>query len=55
MHCPLVSGRHGNVIDHFGRYRAMGLKLGLGTDTAPPDMIMNMQVGMILARVRPDR
>lgn len=51
VHCPLVSGRHGNVIDHFGRYQAMGLKLGLGTDTSPPDMIMNMQVGMILARV----
>ncbi len=51
VHCPLVSGRHGNVIDHFGRYRAMGLKIGLGTDTAPPDMIKNMQVGMILTRV----
>lgn len=51
VHCPLVSGRHGNVIDHFGRYREMGLKIGLGTDTAPPDMIMNMQVGLILARV----
>jgi cytosine/adenosine deaminase-related metal-dependent hydrolase len=50
VHCPLVSGRHGNAIDHFGRYRAMGLKIGMGTDTSPPDMIMNMQVGMILAR-----
>ncbi len=29
----------------------MGLRLGLGTDTAPPDMIMNMQIGMILCRV----
>lgn len=51
VHCPLVSGRHGSTIDHFGSYRAMGLKLGLGTDTAPPDMIMNMQVGMMLTRV----
>lgn len=50
VHCPLVSGRHGNAIDHFGRYREMGLKIGLGTDTSPPDMIMNLQVGMILAR-----
>ncbi|WID99192.1 amidohydrolase family protein [Bosea vestrisii] len=50
VHCPLVSGRHGNAIDHFGRYRAMGLKIGMGTDTSPPDMIMNLQVGMILAR-----
>ena len=51
VHCPLVSGRHGGTIDHFARYRAMGLKMGLGTDTAPPDMIANMQVGMILTRV----
>jgi cytosine/adenosine deaminase-related metal-dependent hydrolase len=51
VHCPLVSGRHGAAIDHFMRYRALGLKLGLGTDTAPPDMILNMQIGMILTRV----
>lgn len=50
VHCPLVSGRHGNAIDHFGRYREMGLRIGMGTDTSPPDMIMNLQVGMILAR-----
>ncbi|SIR08295.1 amidohydrolase family protein [Bosea sp. TND4EK4] len=50
VHCPLVSGRHGSAIDHFGRYHAMGLKLAMGTDTSPPDMVMNLQVGMILAR-----
>ena len=52
VHCPLVSGRGGSALDHFGRYKAMGLKLGLGTDTAPPDMLANMQIGMILARVQ---
>jgi cytosine/adenosine deaminase-related metal-dependent hydrolase len=51
VHCPLVSGRHGNVIESFARYRQMGLKIGLGTDTAPPDMILNMQIGLILCRV----
>jgi cytosine/adenosine deaminase-related metal-dependent hydrolase len=50
VHCPLVAGRHGSVIESFRRYREMGLKLGLGTDTYPPDMVLNMQVGMILAR-----
>lgn len=50
VHCPLVSGRHGNAIDHFGRYREMGLKIAMGTDTSPPDMIANLQAGMILAR-----
>ena len=51
VHCPLVSGRHGGTINHFTRYREMGLNIGLGTDTAPADMIANMQVGMILTRV----
>ncbi len=51
VHCPLVSGRHGNAIDHFGRYRDMGLRIGMGTDTSPPDMILNLQVGIILGRV----
>ena len=51
VHCPLVSGRHGNALDSFSRYRTKGLRLGLGTDTAPPDMILNMQVGLILCRV----
>ena len=51
VHCPLVSGRHGGAIDHFGRYRAMGLKIAMGTDTSPPDMIRNLQAGMMLARV----
>lgn len=51
VHCPLVSSRHGNVIESFGRYRRRGIKIGMGTDTAPPDMVLNMQVGMILSRV----
>lgn len=51
VHCPLVSGRHGGTINHFTRYREMGLKIGLGTDTAPADMVANMQAGMILTRV----
>jgi cytosine/adenosine deaminase-related metal-dependent hydrolase len=29
----------------------MGLKIGLGTDTAPSDLVMNMQIGMIVARL----
>jgi cytosine/adenosine deaminase-related metal-dependent hydrolase len=29
----------------------MGINIGLGTDTAPPSMVLNMQVGLILCRV----
>lgn len=51
VHCPLVAGRHGTALASFARYRARGLKLALGTDTFPPDMVLNLQLGLILARV----
>lgn len=51
VHCPLVSARHGKILQSFDRYRRSGLKLGLGTDTWPPDMILNMQLGMMSCRI----
>jgi cytosine/adenosine deaminase-related metal-dependent hydrolase len=51
VHCPLVSGRHGTALQSFRSFRDMGLRIGLGTDTYPPDMFLNMQVGMMLCRV----
>ncbi len=52
VHCPIVSARHGGFMDSFSRCRAMGINIGLGTDTWPPDFIQNMQVGIILSRVK---
>ena len=51
VHCPVVSGRHGGRLKSFARCRDMGLNIGLGTDTWPPDMILNMQIGMMTARM----
>ena len=51
VHCPLVSARHGGILKSFAKCRAMGLDIGLGTDTWPADMILNMQVGMMAARI----
>ncbi|WP_255594157.1 amidohydrolase family protein [Achromobacter sp. ES-001] len=51
VHCPLVSARHGATLDSFARYRKLGVNIGMGTDTWPPDMVQNMQVGMMLCRV----
>jgi cytosine/adenosine deaminase-related metal-dependent hydrolase len=51
VHCPLVSSRGGNAIESFRSYRALGLTIGLGTDTWPPDMIENMRIGLALCRV----
>lgn len=51
VHCPLVSARHGGMLRSFSKVRAMGINIGLGTDTWPPDMILNMQLGMMTARI----
>ncbi len=50
-HCPLVSARHGTALRSFRSYRDMGIRIGLGTDTYPPDMLLNMQVGLMVCRV----
>jgi cytosine/adenosine deaminase-related metal-dependent hydrolase len=51
VHCPLVSARGGRALESFARCRAMGLRVGMGTDTWPPDMVLNMQLGLMLSRV----
>ncbi|MGY6411043.1 MAG: amidohydrolase family protein [Alkalilacustris sp.] len=51
VHCPLVSGRGGGALRSFGGLRARGINICMGTDTAPPDMVLNLAVGQILARV----
>lgn len=50
-HCPIVTARGGRALDSFSKYRARGLNIGLGTDTWPPDLLANMQVGALLSRV----
>lgn len=51
VHCPLVSARGGRALDSLARCCAMGLRVGMGTDTWPPDMVLNMQLGLVLCRV----
>ena len=50
-HCPLVMARGGTALTSFARYRDAGLTIGMGTDTHPPDMIQNMQMGLMTARI----
>lgn len=50
-HCPTVFARMGEALDSFGKCRAAGINIGLGTDTWPPDLLHNMQIGLYLARV----
>ena len=51
VHCPLVAARFGQALNSFRSYRDMGLRIGLGTDTAPADMIMGMQLGIATCRI----
>lgn len=51
VHCPIVSARGGRALDSFSRIRAMGLRVALGSDTWPPDLVANMQTGLMLSRV----
>lgn len=53
-HCPLVFARTGVMLRSFARLRRMGLRLGMGTDTAPPDMVLNMAVAVMMARMAGD-
>lgn len=51
VHCPLVSGRHGGALKSFASLHAKGIRIAMGTDTAPPDMVLNMAVGMMMCRL----
>ncbi len=51
VHCPLVSARGGRALNSFASYRKSGIRIGMGTDTWPPDMLVNLQTGLLLARV----
>jgi cytosine/adenosine deaminase-related metal-dependent hydrolase len=54
-HCPLVSARHGSSLKSFSRLKAMGINIGMGTDTAPPDMVLNMAIGLMANRIAEGR
>lgn len=57
VHCPVVSGRGGGILRSFGKLRDMGINISMGTDTAPADMLQNLLIGLITARIaegRPD-
>jgi cytosine/adenosine deaminase-related metal-dependent hydrolase len=53
-HCPLVFARSGAMLRSFGKLRRMGINIGMGTDTAPPDMVLNMAIGVMMARMAGD-
>jgi len=53
-HCPLVFARSGGALNSLAKVRRMGIRVGMGTDTAPPDMVLNMAIGVMAARMMGD-
>jgi len=50
-HCPNVFSRYGQTLEDFGRYRRANVRIGLGTDTNPHNMIEEMRCAAICARI----
>lgn len=50
-HCPSPFARYGQTLEDFGRYLRAGVTLGLGTDVSPHNLIEEMRLALILARI----
>jgi 5-methylthioadenosine/S-adenosylhomocysteine deaminase len=50
-HCPWVFARRGIALESFARYRAAGVRMCLGTDTFPQNMLHEMRVGATVAKL----
>jgi cytosine/adenosine deaminase-related metal-dependent hydrolase len=50
-HCPTPFARYGQVMEDFGAYLRAGVTMGLGTDTAPHNLVEEMRKAAILARI----
>ncbi|MBW8269073.1 amidohydrolase family protein [Caldovatus aquaticus] len=49
-HCPSPFARYGEHLRHFGRYAARGVRMAMGTDCAPHNLIEEMRLALLLAR-----
>ena len=50
-HCPTPFVRYGQLLEDFGRYKKANVRLGIGTDTIPHNMLEEMRWAAILGRV----
>ena len=50
IHCPLVYARGGTVLESFSGYISAGVNMAMGTDTFPPDFLLNIRIGSYMAR-----
>ena len=50
-HCPNIFARRGILLQDFGKYRRLGINIGLGTDTFPHNFIDEMRWAVVLCKV----
>ena len=50
-HCPTPFARYGQIMENFGDYLRAGVNMGLGTDTAPHNLLEEMRKAAVLARI----
>jgi cytosine/adenosine deaminase-related metal-dependent hydrolase len=50
-HCPVVFHRRGIAMQSLGRYLEAGVRMGIGTDTYPHNMIEEMRAACITSRM----
>lgn len=54
-HCPVVFARPGVILDSLSKYVAAGVNVGLGTDTYPQDMLLEMRYAACAAKMAENR
>ncbi len=50
-HCPVVFSRYGQTMHSLGKYIKAGVNVGIGTDSAPHNLLEEMRQALILSRV----
>ncbi len=50
-HAPMAGMRRGGILESFQRYHDRGVKLSIGTDTYPLDMIAEMRAASMLGKI----
>ncbi|MEJ5152856.1 amidohydrolase family protein [Comamonas sp. MYb396] len=50
-HCPTVFARRGIALNTYGRYKDAGIRVGIGTDTFPHNILDEMRTAMYASRI----
>jgi 5-methylthioadenosine/S-adenosylhomocysteine deaminase len=50
-HCPWVFARVGRALESYSVYRDRGVRMGLGTDIFPQNMLNEMRLGAVISKV----